>query len=86
MMDISSEVTFSDSKSISISPNPVKEIININTKETIEQIRIIDLLGKVIWQQLGDLQQIDVAQLKEGIYLIQIQSQGKTLTQKFIKE
>jgi hypothetical protein len=81
-----SEVTFSDSKSISFSPNPAKEIITINAQKTIEQVNIIDFLGKVIWQQLGDVQQVDVAQLKKGLYFIKIQSQGKTLIQKFIKE
>jgi alpha-tubulin suppressor-like RCC1 family protein len=81
-----SEIAFSDSNSISMTPNPVKETININAQETIEQVDISDIFGKVVWQQLGDIQQIDVAQLKQGIYFIQIQSQGKTLTQKFIKE
>ena len=60
---------------------------NTSSKETIEHVNIIDLLGnKIAFYTLrNNTKTIDVSNLKQGIYLLEVTSNtGKTLTQKLI--
>lgn len=67
-----------------IYPNPVKTILTINSKEPINNVEIIDITGKLLKTnlRLSDKKNIDVSDLKPGIYFIKINNM-KTL--KFIK-
>lgn len=75
-------------KTYSIYPNPAKEIINIENfdNKSISNIKIIDSSGKLVLKQSNNLQQINLKQIPQGIYIIQIESEGKLYNQKFIKE
>ncbi len=70
-----------------IYPNPTNQLLNVQNinSQPIEGITIADTTGKIVINQSGNLPQINVQDLQPGIYFIQIQSQGKTITQKFIK-
>ena len=70
---------------ISIFPNPVNSILAISTpnSESIEQLSIYDLVGKVL-QQLNQ-QNINVSQLQNGIYILKVEANGKTYQLKFSK-
>ena len=81
-----SEVDFTDKSKISIDPNPSKGTINIRIEKNIDKIIIINILGKEVFESIDGLKQIDISNLKQGIYFIRIQSQGKTFIQKIIKE
>lgn len=70
-----------------IYPNPVKDFLNIQNKinQSIDKIEVTDLMGKkVIDQNGGDV--INVQNLQQGIYVIQILSEGNIYRNKFIKE
>ena len=80
-----------NANSIKISPNPAKDILNIDittslytTKEL--SIKINDVLGKEL--VLTDYQkQINISELETGIYFVSIMQGNKTLvTKKVIKE
>lgn len=74
-------------ESISISPNPAQDILNIQTNEKINQIEIYDMLGKKIDNKQLFNNSIIVSDLAKGIYFIKITWQNsKTLTSKFIKQ
>ena len=79
------EMTASEFK---IYPNPVKDILNISNEKTIEKAEIFDLTGKTFIQKAINSNQteIDMSRLPAGIYLVKIQSEGKTQTQKVIKK
>lgn len=63
-------------------PNPTKNILNFS--ETLKEINIYDLSGKLI--QKGNGNQINVSNLSKGTYLLKgITNSGKTINQKFIK-
>lgn len=72
----------------SIYPNPVKDILTIINSSNIsfDRMTITDLVGKKIIEQNGNSNQINVAQLPQGIYLLQITSNGKKSINKFIKQ
>lgn len=76
---------------VTIYPNPTSGILNLefdydpgNTK-----IEIRDMQGRIIISQEANnelLQQMDLAILKSGIYLVQISSSGKFQSIKFVKD
>jgi len=67
-------------------PNPASDKINIkglNNKTT--TIEMYNVLGKkVLNQDLDTSEVIDISKLNQGIYILKINSAGKTKTQRFI--
>ena len=82
--------TGSTNSSVMISPNPVKDNIqikNLNTEKNIS-FEITDLSGKVLsaGTYKNDLRGIDVAQLKNGLYFLKLLNAGTITINKFIKQ
>jgi hypothetical protein len=79
-----------DSVAFALYPNPAHNQVAVrlgNASSTIENIKIMDYMGKVIWQQAGTAatETVDVQQLAKGIYLIEITtSQQQVATQKLV--
>ena len=75
-------------ESFTIYPNPAGNTLFIQNQNRgeISNLTILDITGKTLIDQKAVSTQINLEQLQQGIYFIQIQSQGKTHTQKFIKE
>ena len=68
-------------------PNPATTILNIkNNNITVEKMVIVDMLGKKILEQNGNLSAINIAALQQGLYVLQIVSEGKTFSYKFVKK
>jgi hypothetical protein len=67
-----------DSNNLFIYPNPAKELVNIqlkNSTETLQKVIIYDLIGKAIKAISGNGGQqssIDVGDLSKGVYIIEI--------------
>jgi hypothetical protein len=59
---------------VQLFPNPASSTINIVAGEMIREIRLIDMLGQVVYAASPQSQRstIDVGQLKDGIYLVQV--------------
>ncbi len=72
-------------------PNPVGNILNISSSETISEIEIVNTLGQVVKriEVNADNAVCDVENLKAGVYVVRIrtlrQAQGAVL-RKFVKE
>jgi hypothetical protein len=72
---------------LSIYPNPVGGVININTTETIESYEIYDLLGKRIQGDIINQNKIDVTNLNASMYILHVTtSANKNHSIKFIKQ
>ncbi|WP_299059828.1 DM13 domain-containing protein [uncultured Polaribacter sp.] len=71
---------------ISIYPNPAKNKIHITQLDKVSvEIRIFNLLGKQVLHQPNIKQNsIDISSLNEGIYLVKINIDGKTKSQKLV--
>lgn len=73
----------------SLYPNPVREILHLSDYgEDIKGFRIFDLTGRTVLTNLhltGTETQINVSELKPGIYVISIFSDKENMTKKFIK-
>lgn len=70
---------------ILVYPNPFTNVINISNEIQVDEIQIIDVLGKVIYSEQVKKNQIDVTSLARGIYFIKLISQEKSTTIKIIK-
>ena len=63
-------------------PNPVKDQIHFTVETGV--VSIYDLTGKLLLSQSFHEHQANVSGLKQGTYLIHIQSGGQTMTAKFV--
>lgn len=80
--------TFIKTSGIIIYPNPVKDILKIKVLDNreVEKILITDIVGKTVVKSTNNSTEIDVNNLKKGIYFIQIHSKKGIATTKFLKE
>lgn len=69
---------------IAIYPNPVNEMLYVNSNEPIETLIVYSLQGVVV-EKASFIKEIDVSYLAAGMYFIQLSAEGKTVTKKFIK-
>lgn len=65
-------------------PNPVSDYLTVSLN-AIEEIIVTDLSGKTVLRQVGNSNQINVAQLQKGVYVIQVKYDDKIFTRKIIK-
>ncbi len=73
--------------SFSVSPNPVEDIVTINTIDTatIQRVSITNTLGQTVYT--GTANTADLSQLQSGIYIIQAEfANGTTGTRKIVKK
>ena len=79
-------VNNSEKNKLQIYPNPTKNIIHIKNNSEIEKIKIFDYLGKEVFTQTQYNNEINVGNLSNGIYLLEINSENEKVYKKFIKE
>ena len=71
---------------ITIYPNPVYTVLNINSSDIIVNIQIYDLLGRLMIQKDNHYNQISVENLPAGIYLLKTSLNDKSVIfNRFIK-
>jgi len=69
-----------------IYPNPSKELIFIRLQnEVITKIELYNLLGQKIQTFVNNVENINIANLQAGIYLLKIHAENRTITKKIIK-
>ena len=84
--------TFVNNKNVSIYPNPVKDILNINVKDFSGDVsvKIIDINGREVYGQkitnFNSLNTIDLSSLASGIYVLNIQGEKLNYSEKIILE
>jgi hypothetical protein len=72
---------------VKVYPNPVNDILTIETSEEQGELKITDVLGSEIKnEKINKNLQIDVSGLSKGVYFITIVSGNKICTDKFVKE
>lgn len=69
---------------IKIYPNPASEFIKIEANKTIDKIELYDLIGKRVLKTT-QTNQIKINYLPNGIYLIKLFLDNKTITKKIVK-
>ena len=67
-------------------PNPVKNKLNIESKDAITNVAVFDLLGKEVISSNIVKNTLDVSTLSNGVYIIKLTSDKGVATKKFVKE
>lgn len=57
---------------LSIYPNPVDGILNINSEKAIQSVKIINMTGQLVYSQVKNEHAIQTANLEKGIYVIEV--------------
>ncbi|WP_029293401.1 T9SS-dependent choice-of-anchor J family protein [Chryseobacterium hispalense] len=71
---------------IKIYPNPIKDLLNINSDKKLNSIEIFSLTGQLIKTIDKDARQVNVSDLKKGVYLLRVKSEGKDQSFKIVKD
>ncbi|MEL6654237.1 MAG: T9SS type A sorting domain-containing protein, partial [Bacteroidota bacterium] len=73
-------------------PNPVQSKLQVRfaQRTMVEAWKVFDLSGKLIQsaspQQMQQQIELDLVELPEGVYFLQIQAEGQVFSQKFVKQ
>jgi len=84
------ELNLNDQNKLNIYPSPATNYITVQTEETassISTLQILNLLGEVVFFENEDIPNsinIDISTLNPGIYFVVLQSDGNTLSKKFV--
>ena len=76
-------------EALSVSPNPVKDVITINSPVGFDSVEVYNQLGQLVLESNSSLMnnnRLDLSALNPGMYLIQINADNKSKTVKIIKE
>ncbi len=72
--------------SFKIYPNPVQNILSLQGVATLESYIIFDMTGKQLKEANTNINQIDVSNLSNGVYWLQLNTQNGPVSKKFIKK
>jgi hypothetical protein len=69
---------------ITISPNPVTDVVNIHSDSEIVFVEVVDIQGGVCLKSRNSTQ-VDISSLSAGIYFLKVETPVRTETLKFLK-
>ena len=72
------------SNGISAYPNPTEGMVHISGKESVDVIRVFNISGQLI-KEVTNANLIDISSQRSGLYMIEIEDEGKTSVAKLIK-
>jgi len=77
-----------DFNTITLSPNPVKDILTIYSKSAMQNIEIYSVLGQLIMSKsIEDKNaKINISNFNKGLYFVKIKTENATQSFKFMKE
>ncbi len=75
-------------ETVNVFPNPANDILNINSVNKLNSIKLYNTLGTVVYSNgnpNSSLVQVDMSELKTGIYILKIFGEDGSVTKKIIK-
>jgi hypothetical protein len=73
--------------SFRLSPNPARDQVKVNILSGSSQGgAIFDLMGKMVQQWDGEVDALDLSNMPAGVYLVRVQFEGSSQTQRLVKE
>jgi len=83
---ISTSETPLDPDAVSVYPNPVKDLLSIETAYSVEQIELFNITGQRVYAATQPNYRISLGDLRPGIYLLKIKTDAGFDVKKIIKE
>lgn len=87
MYQIPTNTDVTNESELTIYPNPASDYITLGTSNnaTATSIQIISVTGRVVLNQTGDLESINIQRLPEGLYIVKVcPKSGKCVTSKLL--
>lgn len=83
-----SNPTFDTDESVSVSPNPASNEVDVKSDNTIKSIQLYDIQGRIIMTSLvNDLEsKLDISSYTKGIYFIKVTTEKGIKVQKLLKQ
>ncbi|AZA82608.1 T9SS C-terminal target domain-containing protein [Chryseobacterium lactis] len=76
----------SNKDQLTIYPNPVKDVLNIQSKNEVKKVEIYDAAGRIVLSTGVSQKSVDVSALPKGNYMIKIMTKNAISHLKFIKD
>lgn len=73
-----------NANSFKLYPNPTKDIVYIDSNMPINSVQIFDTLGNIVMDKKNTNNKFNVSNLSNGLYLLRINSNNRTLVKKLI--
>ena len=75
-------------RSLIIFPNPVSDIVNINSESIIESVKLFSTTGKLLLENRPRTNDfiIDISNNDAGVYLLRIETEKEVITRRIIKK
>lgn len=70
---------------VQIYPNPVQNVLKVNSNEEILTIQILNSDGRIMGNY-GNLKEIEIQHFPSGVYFIQVQTKSEMVSRKFLKK
>jgi len=73
--------------SFKLFPNPVTDILHIdyNSTSDIESIQVYDVMGKLVLDTVGDINQLDVSKIQSGVLFVKVATEKGVMSKKVVK-
>ncbi|MXN91454.1 T9SS type A sorting domain-containing protein [Flavobacterium sp. Sd200] len=83
-----STTQFAEENKVSVYPNPVKDIVTVNTGGMIKAIAVFDTNGRQVFNGTYNSKEanVNLSNISAGVYIMKIDNGNATTTQKLIKE
>ncbi|MCL2028502.1 MAG: choice-of-anchor J domain-containing protein, partial [Bacteroidales bacterium] len=82
----STSITVGESNLLTVYPNPVQDVLHIQTDEVITEIFVLDLNGRVVMQLRGHYTTLDLQSLAAGQYVIRIHTETAIVPIRIVKQ
>ncbi|MEL6720882.1 MAG: T9SS type A sorting domain-containing protein, partial [Bacteroidota bacterium] len=85
-----SEFTIEEALTAKVYPSPTNDWLNVQSNQSIDQIQVLDITGKVVRMEainLGNSRiRLNVSNLVQGHYFVRIQANDDVRTLRFVKQ
>ena len=81
--DIAHDVTENELEAIAVYPNPVKDRLIVKA-ENLQSVEVYNLVGQMVANSTSSV--VDFGNLNQGIYFVRVKADGKTVTQRVVKQ
>jgi hypothetical protein len=83
---IQDAVVVNEKSVVTVYPNPVKDVLFIETEQTVRHVYVFDLSGKLVMHVQGDGNSINMQSLSAGNYVARIHTDKAVVSVKIVKK
>ncbi|MFZ6053319.1 fibronectin type III domain-containing protein [Halocola ammonii] len=71
---------------VSVFPNPFSNSITIDSEQKLDNIRVMNVAGQVVYETAGDSRVIDLSKLESGVYFLEVKADSMINRMRIVKD